>query len=145
MSSTRKFIFMYTKARLFIFIRNKILKKQTQKQPQKKKPKRGGGSVRMLVQKGTMTRTGFSPTVDRTVPKIPGKGQIIILSKTRMPLRFIEIQKLVSNGLSPTTPMWTTRKWWSYSDVITLTITRRPVGAVLWSENVLNIAISKVQ
>ena len=46
MSSTRKFIFRYTKARLFIFIRNKILKKQKKKKkkkPDTKKPKRGGG------------------------------------------------------------------------------------------------------
>ena len=62
MSSTRKFIFRYTKARLFIFICNKILKKQKKKKnktKQNRPPKRGGG-VRMLVQKGARTRTGFS-------------------------------------------------------------------------------------
>ena len=40
MSSTRKF--RYTKARLFIFIRNKILKKK-KKTDKKTTPKRGGG------------------------------------------------------------------------------------------------------
>ena len=62
MTSTRKYIFRYTKARLFIFIRNKILKKQKKKKKKnrhKKKPQERGG-VRMLVQKGTRTRTGFS-------------------------------------------------------------------------------------
>ena len=46
MSSTRKFIFRYTKARLFIFIRNKILKKRKKKIIIKKpqKPLREGGS-----------------------------------------------------------------------------------------------------
>ena len=48
MSSTRKFIFRCTKARLFIFIRNKILKKQKKKKTSQKTPKReregGGGS-----------------------------------------------------------------------------------------------------
>ena len=56
MSSTTKFIFRYTKARLFIFIRNKILKKQKKNQKNKQtktkthphtrthKTKRGGGS-----------------------------------------------------------------------------------------------------
>ena len=48
MSSTTKFIFRYTKARLFIFIRNKILKKQKKnnnnnnRHHPKKKAKRGG-------------------------------------------------------------------------------------------------------
>ena len=35
---------------------------------------------------------------------------IILLPQTRMSMRFIKIQKLVSNGLSPTTPLWTKRK-----------------------------------
>ena len=47
MSSTRKFIFKYTKARLFIIIRNKILKKQKNKNKKKKTdtnpPREGGG------------------------------------------------------------------------------------------------------
>ena len=63
MSSTSKFIFRYTKARLFILIRNKILKKQKKKKKKpdtKKKRREGGGGVRMLVQKGARTRTGFS-------------------------------------------------------------------------------------
>ena len=62
MNSTRKFIFRYTKARLFIFIRNKILKKQKKKkrnQTQPPSPREGGGVI-MLVQKGARTRTGFS-------------------------------------------------------------------------------------
>ena len=63
MSSTRKFIFRDTEARLFIFIRNKILKKQKKKKKKKKakkkkRKKKEGGGFRMLVQKGT--RTGFS-------------------------------------------------------------------------------------
>ena len=63
----------------------------------------------------------------------------ILLPQTRMSIVFIKIQKLVSNGLSPTTPLWTKWKFWSYtcSVVITLTITQRQVGVVLWSENVL--------
>ena len=36
-----------------------------------------------------------------------------------------KFRSLSPNGLSPTTPLWTKRKCWSYSDVITLTITRR--------------------
>ena len=36
---------------------------------------------------------------------------------------FIEIHKLISNDLSPTTPLKTKRKCWSYSDVITARLT----------------------
>ena len=47
--STRKFIFRYTKARLFIFIRNKILKKKKKKSnttppPPPPRERGGGGS-----------------------------------------------------------------------------------------------------
>ena len=47
MSSTRKFIFRYTKARLSIFIRNKILKKQKKKKDTTPPPpqEKGGQNI----------------------------------------------------------------------------------------------------
>ena len=61
----------------------------------------------------------------------------ILLFQTRLSMHLIKIQKFVSNGLFSTNPLWTEQKWWSYSDVVTLTIVPRWVGTVLWSENIL--------